>query len=93
MKPEQNKFPSLNIPHPEPHGWIQWKGTEVCMDVHCECGALTHVDNEFCYHIKCYACGVVYECDGHITLHKLDFEPDSTILTNAPDQYASNLQT
>ena len=22
----------------KPHGWIQWKGTGVCMDVHCKCG-------------------------------------------------------
>jgi len=24
-----------------PHGWVQWKGTDVCMDVHCACG---HID-------------------------------------------------
>jgi hypothetical protein len=31
------------------HGWIQWKGTDVCMDIHCECGTLSHIDGEFAY--------------------------------------------
>lgn len=22
----------------QPHGWIQWKGTNVCLDYHCVCG-------------------------------------------------------
>lgn len=70
--------PSLHIKHPEPHGWIQWKGTNVCMDVHCECGEHTHFDGDFCYYIKCGKCGAVYECDGHIRLHKLDIEPENT---------------
>lgn len=39
-----------------PHGFVQWKGTEVCMDVHCSCGELTHVDADFAYTIRCGAC-------------------------------------
>ena len=70
--------PSLSLQNefPIPHGWIQWKGTSVCMDVHCECGELTHIDEEFCYYIKCGNCGKIYECDGHIKLYPLDFEPE-----------------
>jgi hypothetical protein len=49
-----------------PHGWIQWKGTDVCMDVHCKCGAHTHVDDSSTYYIKCPACGTTYFCNGHI---------------------------
>ena len=37
----------------QPHGWIQWKGTNVCMDIHCKCGMLTHIDADFAYHVKC----------------------------------------
>lgn len=51
-----------------PHGWIQWKGTDVCMDIHCKCGESTHIDDEFCYTIKCKTCGTVYFCNGHIEL-------------------------
>jgi hypothetical protein len=75
---EQDMFPSLQNPHPEPHGWIQWKGTQVCMDVYCACGKHFHMDESFCYHIKCPCCAQVYECDGHITLIPLDFEPPNT---------------
>lgn len=74
--------PSLNIEHPRPHGWIQWKGTDVCMDIHCVCGESTHIDGEFMYYIKCGACGRVYECDGHIQLHLLDHEPENTKVTD-----------
>lgn len=71
--------PSMQMPRPEkPFGWIQWKGTAVCMDVHCLCGEFTHIDAEFCYHIKCKCCGRVYEVDGHVRLNLLDFEPEST---------------
>ena len=31
------------------HGWIQWKGTDVCMDIRCECGELHHFDGDFGY--------------------------------------------
>lgn len=78
MTDSKNLFPSLDIKHPEPHGWIQWKGTNVCMDIKCKCGALTHVDEDFCYHVKCGSCGQVYECGGHISLYPLDFEPEDT---------------
>lgn len=54
-----------------PHGWIQWKGTDVCMDVHCECGYHSHIDADFAYSVKCPACGSVYACNGHIELIKL----------------------
>lgn len=51
-----------------PFGWIQWKGTDVCIDIHCLCGKLTHFDGDFMYFIKCPYCNRIYECDGHIKL-------------------------
>lgn len=70
--------PSHDIEHKNPHGWIQWKGTEVCMDVYCLCGQHSHIDSDFTYHIKCPKCGQVYECDGNINLIPMDFEPKGT---------------
>lgn len=64
----------------QPHGWVQWKGTEVCMDVYCECGHHSHVDAAFTYHIKCPKCGIVYFCNGHIEFIKLETEPDSCVI-------------
>lgn len=80
---EKDEFPSLQTEHKPPFGWIQWKGTDICCDIHCECGASSHFDGEFMYHIKCPDCGRVYECDGHIQLHPLDFEPDDTKLAES----------
>lgn len=52
----------------DPYGWVQFKGTELCMDVHCSCGELTHIDGMFLYFIKCGSCGRIYELNGHIQL-------------------------
>lgn len=30
-----------------PYAFIQWKGTDVCMDFHCECGAHCHFDGSY----------------------------------------------
>lgn len=55
----------------QPHCWIQWKGTKVCMDVHCKCGYHSHIDGDFAYQIKCPACGTVYMTNGHIEIIEL----------------------
>lgn len=63
-----------------PHGWVQWKGTDVCMDIHCKCGELSHVDAEFAYYVKCSSCGTVYMCNGHTELIELEDEPDYCVV-------------
>lgn len=51
----------------DPGGWgplrtnIQWKGTDVCIDFDCPCGAHGHFDGYFAYSIRCKGCGKVYE--------------------------------
>lgn len=62
------------IPEGTSHAWIQWKGTNVCLDLRCECGELTHLDCDFAYLIKCGKCGAVYWPNAHITLKKLTGE-------------------
>lgn len=64
----------------QPHGWIQWKGTDVCMDIYCVCGYHSHVDAEFVYHVKCPSCNRVYMCNGHIELIELEVEPDNVVV-------------
>ena len=46
---------------PKPHAFVQWKGTDVCMDFHCECGAHCHFDGDFAYTVKCPHCDAVWE--------------------------------
>jgi hypothetical protein len=64
----------------QPHAWIQWKGTDVCMDVYCECGSHSHIDGDFAYFIKCNNCGAIYSCNGHIEIIKLLKKPEGRIL-------------
>ena len=51
-----------------PHGWIQWKGTEVCMDIHCACGEHSHVDAEFAYYVKCPKCGQIWAMGSNVRM-------------------------
>lgn len=55
----------------QPHGWIQWKGTDVCMDVHCECGHHGHFDGDFFYNYVCPECGTHYAVGQVVKLIKL----------------------
>lgn len=52
----------------DPHGWIQWKGTDLCIDIHCRCGKSTHFDGDFMYYIQCPYCERVYAANGFIEL-------------------------
>ena len=49
--------------------YIQWKGTEVCMDMDCPaCEGNFHLDGEFCYYIQCPGCGVWLSMNGRADL-------------------------
>lgn len=42
--------------------FIQWKGTDLCMDFCCPaCGHDDHIDGFFVYEIKCANCGAIWE--------------------------------
>lgn len=51
----------LNASPAETHAFIQWKGTDVCMDFTCDCGAEGHFDGAFAYVVKCPGCGQEWE--------------------------------
>lgn len=71
----------------KPHGWVQWKGTNVCMDVYCDCGVHGHIDDDFVYHVKCRKCGRAYYCNGHIELVEITGEhPTDRIATFGDDE-------
>ena len=54
-----------------PHGWIQWKGTNVCMDTYCKCGYHGHIDDEFFYYYKCPKCNTGYAVGSNVKLIEL----------------------
>jgi hypothetical protein len=56
---------------PLPSAFIQWKGTDVCMDCFCLCGRGFHVDAEFAYAVKCPHCGRTYEMSAMIEMREV----------------------
>lgn len=59
-------------PRPQgPHGWIQWKGTDICIDLHCKCGYHGHIDGEFFYYYECPSCKTRYAVGQHVILIEL----------------------
>lgn len=55
-----------------PYIFIQWKGTELCADLHCTCGAHLHMDAMFCYFVECGHCGTVWELEPTCRLREAD---------------------
>ncbi len=66
-----------------PHGWIQWKGTRVCIDLHCECGALLHFDGDFLYYWVCPHCKRMWEMGTHIPMYEIPPDRQAERLANA----------
>lgn len=58
-----------------PNARVQWKGTDVCIDIRCECGARGHVDGASFYQYRCNHCGRVYGVSPYVRLVPL---PDGT---------------
>ena len=61
----------LGVGPEDPCGLIQWKGTDVCIDVHCKCGWHGHVDAEFFYSFTCPGCGTVWAVGSVVRLVEL----------------------
>ena len=56
---------------PIPRGWLQWKGTNACLDVYCRCGQQCHVDSDFLYFLECCHCHRIYMVNAHVELIEL----------------------
>lgn len=54
-----------------PHIWIQWKGTNVCADVHCACGYHGHLDADFMHFVRCHKCGRTYQVGQSVPIYEL----------------------
>lgn len=52
--------------------FIQWKGTDVCMDFHCLCGESYHIDGDFVYTIVCHECGRWYDVGTRVVLREME---------------------
>lgn len=68
MSDEKDSWARATFKPTGAHGWLQWKGTRACIDLHCECGVHGHLDSDFLYYVKCGKCGRAYEINGHVEL-------------------------
>lgn len=66
------------------HGWIQWKGTDVCIDLHCKCGFHGHFDGDFLYYWRCPKCNRVYATGQNIKLIELNDEQKEFVEKDRP---------
>ena len=82
---EHYEWLKKKAPKPDgPAGWIQWKGTDVCIDIHCKCGAHLHFDGEFMYYIECSECGTLYAAGQWIPLIELPPEHAEFVRRDRP---------
>lgn len=75
----------------ETHVFIQWKGTDACLDFHCDCGAYHHIDAEFLYAIKCHKCNTIWEMPSHLFPRKVTTYRGTPYLTKGYDEYGNEL--
>lgn len=50
--------------------FIQWKGTNVCLDFWCACGVHLHHDGDFAYRLECPDCGRMWEMPSSFALEE-----------------------
>lgn len=58
---ESDAWPFTTPEGSEARMFIQWKGTDVCLDFYCPCGAHCHLDSDFAYFVQCPHCESVFE--------------------------------
>lgn len=56
--------------------FIQWKGTDLCMDFWCpECACQSHLDGMFAYAIRCDGCDSYFEMPTDAPVKRLAEKP------------------
>jgi uncharacterized protein (DUF983 family) len=56
--------------------YIQWKGTDLCMDFWCpECGEHSHFDGFWAHHIECSVCKAIFKMPTDVPVERVPSEP------------------
>ena len=71
-----------------PGCFIQWKGTDVCIDLYCPCGAMGHYNGGFLYAWKCPECQAVWEMGCEVRMRRA--AADAECIQN-PDFYKATI--
>lgn len=77
----EQRFIEQKRPEKGTSAFIQWKGTDVCADLLCECGWYGHHDGYFLYTWECPDCGTVWEAPDYISYRKSQRLPPHTFIT------------
>ena len=71
---------SQDHPKVNAYGAIQWKGTEVCIDLECSCGHQWHYDGWFSRsYFRCPKCGAGYAVGRIVKLIPLTAEDSAQV--------------
>lgn len=72
-----------------PGNFVRWKGTDVCIDLRCMCGAMPHFDGLFLYAWRCTACGAVWVMATEVpmTLDDGTFEESGGVIVDITDEH------
>jgi len=68
-------------PYPEngTHTFVQWQGTNVCMDFHCKCGMHMHFDTDFLFFVQCCGCNTKYIMSSYVRAIEVPPELDEQV--------------
>lgn len=80
MSERGEEFPYTTPAGSDASMFIQWKGTEVCLDFYCPCGIRSHGDGEFAYHVRCPGCDDVFEMGTQVIARRVDVSEGEQIL-------------
>ena len=75
-----DEFPFTKSAGSDASMFIQWKGTDVCLDFHCPCGTSSHGHGLFAYHVRCPGCDAVYEMGTQVIAKRVDVAEGETVL-------------
>jgi len=73
---------TVHVDGPPPYVFVQWKGTDVCLDFTCQCGYEGHFDGDFAYGLRCGSCGVEWQMPS--TFGMVGRDPDTVQDTDLP---------
>jgi hypothetical protein len=73
------KSDGWSLDEPEPHVFLQWKGTDACLDFWCDCGFWGHFDGRFAYALRCPVCQKVWEPANILAIRPVSLHYDGVI--------------
>lgn len=69
LKSLESPIVQFNI-NEDAHGSMQWKGSDIYLDLHCDCGHTSNIKGDAVFFVKCPACNTIFELNGFIQLIK-----------------------